>query len=104
MLRFTASTVLTQCVNITIIQDGIVGNTDEFFSVEANSATISVSPAALFYIIENEDRKRLYICLIACFNENIFTKPFLMSSQNSQLGLSRLPTQLRKEHQYKYVQ
>ena len=101
MLSFSASTLLTQCVNITIIQDGIVDNSFEFFSVEANSATISVSPPSLIYNIENVDRKRLY--LLNGFNENIVTKPFPMSSQNSQLGLNRLLTRLRKEHQYKYV-
>ena len=58
VLTFPAgTTILTQCVNITILQDSAVENSFEFFSVLANS-TISVSPASVFVIIqEDNDRK-----------------------------------------------
>jgi len=59
VLTFTANTtILTQCVNITIFQDSAVENSVESFNVLANSMSISVSPASVNVIIqEDNDRK-----------------------------------------------
>ena len=58
-LVFTASPVLTQCVNITIIQDGAVENTVEFFSVQASTSNSSINglPTTRTVIIQDMDRK-----------------------------------------------
>ena len=58
VLTFPANTtILTQCVNITILQDSTVENSFEFFSVLVNS-TISVSPVSVTVIIQDDnDRK-----------------------------------------------
>ena len=59
VLTFPAdTTILTQCVNITILQDSAVESSFEFFSVLANSTTISVSPESVnVFIQEDNDRK-----------------------------------------------
>ena len=59
VLTFPANTtILTQCVNITILQDSAVENFVEFFSVQANSMSISLSPESVVVIIEEDnDRK-----------------------------------------------
>jgi len=51
--------VLTQCVNITIIQDGAVENSLEFLSVRAvtSSSIITGLPVSRFIIIRDVDRK-----------------------------------------------
>ena len=57
---FTASPVLTQCVNITIIQDGAVENSVEFFTVQAvnSSGIINGLPTTRIVIIQEDmDRK-----------------------------------------------
>ena len=59
-LLFTASPVLTQCVNITIIQDGAVENLVEFFSVQASTSNSSINglPTSTNVTIqEDSDRK-----------------------------------------------
>ena len=59
VLTFTANTtILSQCVNITIFQDSTVENSVEFFSVLASSTSVSVSTASVVIIIqEDNDRK-----------------------------------------------
>ena len=59
VLTFPAdTTILTQCVNITILQDSAVENDFESFNVLANSTNISVSPESVNVIIqEDNDRK-----------------------------------------------
>ena len=58
-LVFTANPVLTQCVNITIIQDGTVENAVEFFSVQASTSNSSINglPTTTVVIIQDMDRK-----------------------------------------------
>ena len=58
-LVFTASPVLTQCVNITVIQDGAVENSIEFFSVQASTSNSSINglPTTMFVVIQDMDRK-----------------------------------------------
>ena len=59
-LTFTASSVLTQCVNITIIQDSAVENSVEIFSVQAvtSSSIITGLPTSRTIIIQEDmDRK-----------------------------------------------
>ena len=58
-LTFTASPILTQCVNITIIQDGAVENSAEFFAVQAttSSSIITGLPVSRIIIIRDVDRK-----------------------------------------------
>ena len=56
-LTFTASPVLTQCVNITIIQDGAVEDSIEFFSVQVTTSNSSVNglPTSSNVIIQDFD-------------------------------------------------
>ena len=58
-LTFTASPILTQCANITIIQDGAVENSAEFFAVQAtaSSSIITGLPVSRIIIIRDVDRK-----------------------------------------------
>ena len=59
-LTFTATPVLTQCVNITIIQDVAVENSIEFFSVQAvtSSNIITGLPTSRnIIIVDDMDRK-----------------------------------------------
>ena len=58
VLTFPANTtILTQCVNITILQDGAVENSFEIFRVLASSTSISVSPESVNFFIDDNDRK-----------------------------------------------
>jgi len=58
VLTFPAgTTTLTQCVNITILQDSAVESFVEFFNIQANSTSISVTPASVMILIQDNDRK-----------------------------------------------
>ena len=59
-LTFTASPVLTRCVNITITQDGAVENAGESFAVQATTSSSSINitgiPTSTTVIIADTDR------------------------------------------------
>ena len=58
VLTFPAdTTILTQCVNITILQDSTVDSSFEVVTVQANSTSISVSPESVDLFIDDNDRK-----------------------------------------------
>ena len=58
-LTFTASPVLTQCVNITIIQDDAVEGLVELFFVQLTTSNSSVTglPTSSNVLIQDLDRK-----------------------------------------------
>ena len=63
-LTFSAGPTLTQCVNITIIQDGAVENLVEEFMVQVNSSSsIAGLPDSATIFIQDMDRKSQHAAL-----------------------------------------
>ena len=65
VLTFPANTtILTQCVNITILQDSAVESFVEFFNVLANSTSISVTPASVMILIQEDNDRKLLLHIL----------------------------------------